>query len=158
MFALQNAPMGTLDLPGLELEPVATRGAQSAKFDLNISLAERGGAIGGGIGGAIGGSWEHNVDLFETATVERLARQLAALLAAAGAAPETPIPELPLLSDAEREEIRECNAGAGEPRRGASLHARFEAWAAAEPGRTALVWGEEWIAYGELDARAGRLA
>ncbi len=150
MLALQNAPMGRLELPGLVLEPVATQGAQSAKFDLNISLMER--------GGAVVGSWEHNVDLFDTPTVERLARQLATLLAAAVAAPETPLPELPLLAEDERQQIREWNGAAGEPEIGVSLHARFEAWAAAEPGRVALIWGEERIAYGELDRRAGRLA
>src|SRR5262249_4152894 len=94
MFALHNPPMGRLELPGLVLTPVATHGAQTAKFDLNISLVER--------GGAIGGSWEHNVDLFDTATVERLACQLETLLAAAVAAPETPLPELPLLAEDER--------------------------------------------------------
>ncbi len=150
MLALQNAPMGALELPGLTLEPVATQGARSAKFDLNVSLVER--------AGAIGGTWEYNVDLFAAATVERLARQLAMLLAAAVEAPETPLAELPLLSAAERRQIERWNTLAGEAAAGASLEERFEVWAAAEPGRVALVWGEERIAYGELEARANRLA
>jgi amino acid adenylation domain-containing protein len=150
MLGLQNAPMGALELPGLTLEPVATQGARSAKFDLNVSLAEG--------GGSIGGTWEYNVDLFEAVTVERLARQLAMLLAAAVEAPETPLAELPLLSAAERRQIERWNTLAGEAATGASLHERFEVWAAAEPGRVALVWGEERIAYGELEARANRLA
>ncbi len=154
MLALQNAPMGALELPGLTLEPVATDGPRSAKFDLNVSLGER--------AGAIGGSWEYNADLFDAATIERLARQLAMLLTAAVAAPETPLADLPLLSAAERRQIEAWNRRAGEAAGGASLgaslQARFEAWAAAEPGRTALVWGEERIAYGELAARADRLA
>ncbi len=152
MFALQNTPMGRLELPGLSLEPLATGGARGAKFDLTVSLTESAGA------GAISGTWEYNVDLFDEATVARMARQLEALCDAGLAAPEVPLAALPLLSDLERRQIEAWSAAAGTAAAGAALEERFEAWAAAEPARPALCWEGESISYGELEARANRLA
>jgi len=93
MFILQNAPQDALALPGLAvaLEPFP---ATTAKFELTLALGES--------GGELHGTLEHNRDLFDPATAERLAGHFAALLAAAAAAPEAPLGDLPMLSAAQR--------------------------------------------------------
>ncbi|HSF38309.1 MAG TPA: amino acid adenylation domain-containing protein, partial [Thermoanaerobaculia bacterium] len=59
-FALQNAPLGPLALPGLSLEPLPfDRGI--AQFDLSLTLAEEGGELRGDL--------EYSADLFDRATV-----------------------------------------------------------------------------------------
>ena len=63
MFALQNAPVGTVALPGVEAALLAVE-TGIAKFDLTLILEE---APGGGLSGVL----EHSTDLFEEATAAR---------------------------------------------------------------------------------------
>ncbi|MFJ3311178.1 condensation domain-containing protein, partial [Streptomyces sp. NPDC086549] len=69
MFALQNAPMGDFDLPGLHVSPVPAP-TGTAKFDLGISLFERSGD--GGAPAGIVGAIEYATDVFDRSTVEGL--------------------------------------------------------------------------------------
>src|SRR4029079_15103631 len=84
MFALQNAPLGALTLPGLTLEPLRLPG-RAAKLDLTLSVVE---ADGGGIGG-IGaiGYWEHATDLFDPAALARPGGPRLAPLSGCGSEP-----------------------------------------------------------------------
>ncbi|HKI05604.1 MAG TPA: amino acid adenylation domain-containing protein, partial [Thermoanaerobaculia bacterium] len=151
LFALQNAPAGALELPGvaLELLPVETG---IAKFDLSLLIDET-------ASGALAGTLEYSADLFEAATVERWAGHLTTLLRAAVLGPRIRISELPLLDAAEREQlVREWNrydAGFPEPAR---LHRRFEAMAARSPEAPAVRCEGETVSYGELEARANQVA
>jgi len=114
---------------------------------------------------------------FGAAAMLRLLRHLETLLEAmAGAAPDRRLADLPLVSAAERQQLlREWNDTAQAPaapraaiampvprERGraapACLHQPFEAWAARAPGAPALVFADRTWTYGELDARANRLA
>jgi amino acid adenylation domain-containing protein len=150
MLALQNAPPARLDLPGLALErlDVATR---TAKFDLTLDLAER-------HDGQLAGALEYNADLFDEATVARLARHFQALLAglAAGAGH---LSTLPLLSAAERHELV---VAANDTRAPLPSEATVHEWVAATarrvPDAVAVAAEGQWLSYGELAARAGRLA
>src|SRR5436305_13168641 len=115
MLALQNAPLSALTLPGLTLEPLRLAG-RAAKLDLTLSVVEADGGDGGD-GGAMG-YWEHATDLFDRTTIARLAERFAALLAGAvvdlaggvGAVTGRRLDDLPLLSAAERQQLREWNA------------------------------------------------
>ncbi|HEV7519446.1 MAG TPA: condensation domain-containing protein, partial [Thermoanaerobaculia bacterium] len=154
MLVLQNAGRGSLKLPGLTLEPMTLDGA-TAKFDLTLSLGE--GPAG------LSGTWEYDRDLFEAATIARLSGHFAALLggATAGArvGEEARLAALPLLSPAERHQLlREWNGEPGETVWGASLPELLAARAAADPGAPAVIGGGEVLTYGQLHARAGRLA
>ncbi len=151
VLQLQNAPLERLSLPGLELAPVQLP-AQTAKFDLVLNLFER--------DGEIAGTLRFNTDLFDATTAERLLGQYARLLAGAVSSPETAVSALPLLSAAERHQmLREWgSAGAvvvGEAPTLAHLLARR---AAERPDAVAVAMGEGQLTYGELAARAGRLA
>ncbi len=99
VFALQNtgaAGRGPMTMAGLQLSGLPVdRGL--AKIDLTLETFD--------LGEGIGGYLEYSTDLFEAATVERLARHYQTLLAAVVAEPDRAVGELPILTPAERDEI-----------------------------------------------------
>ncbi|WP_344867030.1 amino acid adenylation domain-containing protein, partial [Planomonospora alba] len=101
---------------------------------------------------------DHRPDLFTAEEAERLLGRLRHLLTAVAAAPDTPVGDLDLLQEDERRRIvQEWNA-TGDPVPRRTLPELFEAVAARDPGATALVDGATTLTYGELNARADRLA
>ena len=150
MFVVQNAPLGSLALPGLEIsgDGVATA---TTKLDLTCTLAETGRGLEGRI--------EYSQDLFEAATIERLARHFTRLLASAVEDPEQRTSELLLLSSRERQQILgEWNDTATAYPRGLLLHELVAAQAARTPEAVAAVFEGERLTYRELVDRARRLA
>ncbi|HET7228605.1 MAG TPA: amino acid adenylation domain-containing protein, partial [Longimicrobium sp.] len=89
---------------------------------------------------------------------ERFLAHLVVVRAAMAAAPERGILELPLLTDQEEAERVRWNATETELPHGVCLHQAFERWVDDAPGAAAIVHGDEEISYGELEARANRLA
>ncbi|HEY0781197.1 MAG TPA: condensation domain-containing protein, partial [Thermoanaerobaculia bacterium] len=153
MFMLQNAPRGELSLPGLMLAPVELA-RSTAKFDLTLALTEVDGELQGGI--------EYSTDLFDGATVRRSAGHLEVLLRSAAQAPERRVAELPLLGPAERQQLMlEWNDTQVTPEGPAApelIHQLFERQAARRPQAPAVVGQGRSLSYGELEARANRLA
>ena len=149
MLVLQNAARERLELGAarLELREVDTG---TAKFDLTLALAE--------VEGELVGSWEYDADLFDSATVRRLAGHFETLLAAAAREPHCRSSALPLLTAAEAAQLAEWGETPAPALEGGLLHARFERQAARHPEATALVRGRETLSYGELDRRATLLA
>ncbi|WP_414578855.1 condensation domain-containing protein, partial [Anabaena sp. CCY 9402-a] len=96
MFALQNAPMSKLELPGLQLSQLPIE-AITSKFDLTVSMTET-------PQGLIG-NWEYNTDLFDDETISRMAGHFQNLITAIVANPQETVQQLPLLSDAERQQL-----------------------------------------------------
>ena len=155
MLAFQNNAPVSLELPGLSVrfEPVATA---SAKFDLSLSLGEQRAPDGTPAG--IDGVLEYATDLFDRASVEALAGRLVRLLEAAVAEPDRAIGSLDILSPEERHTIlREWNDTA-HPIPSATLPELFAAQVAKTPDAVAVVFEDESLSYGELDARANQLA
>ena len=150
MLILQNAPIGAPELPGLGVELLPME-STVAKLDLTLEVAE--------VAGGLLGSLEHNTDLFERATIQRMAEHLEVLLAAAVAAPEEHLFDLPLLTGPERQQIVSgWNATAVELGPDRAVHDLFAERAAAQPGAVAVVHGEDRLTYGELDRRSGLVA
>jgi len=151
MLALQSAPPGVLEAPGLRLEPLPVDSG-TAKFELTLTLAEE----GGGLHGAI----EYNRDLFDRATIHRLLGRFERLLETALAEPERSVFDLPLLSEAESQALLVEWSGT------AADHAAdldllpdlFAAQALRTPEAQALVWRNDRFTYGELAARVDSLA
>jgi amino acid adenylation domain-containing protein len=109
--------------------------------------------------GVLSGQLEYAADLFDAATVERIGGALRTLLAAAAAAPETPLRELPLLTAGERRQVvADWNRTAVDFPRAAAVHELFDAQSAATPGAVAVVHGEAVVTYGELARRSDGLA
>ncbi len=164
LFTLQNASSESLELPGLALSPLAADAAQ-AKFDLMLSLAETPVAPGAAAGttGPLVGGWTFNRDLFDGTTVERMSRHLHRLLAAVVAdlprSADRPLAELPLLDDAEREQLLVTwNRTAVAYPDQATVPELFAEIAAGASDRIALVGGDEHLTYAGLEARAAVLA
>ncbi|HEV7518338.1 MAG TPA: condensation domain-containing protein, partial [Thermoanaerobaculia bacterium] len=145
------------DLGPLALESVALA-EPGVQFDLQVGLAET--ARG------LAGRWLYDRDLFEPATMERMAGHftnlllsLAEIAGGGEAGLARPVSELPLLAAGERAQILVEWAGTASayPREG-TIHALFAEQAAQTPEAVALVAGGLCLSYGELAARAVRLA
>ena len=150
MFSLQNAPLGELALEGLTLEPV-TLGSDAARFDLALTISERGEELAGG--------FVYSPELFDAETIERMARHFGRLLDAIVASPEERVAELPLLDDEERHElVATWNETAADYPREVCIHELFAEQAQKTPDATAVEYGEERLTYRELDERSNRLA
>ncbi|ALN64398.1 non-ribosomal peptide synthase TIGR01720 domain protein [Lysobacter antibioticus] len=96
-------------------------------------------------------------DLLDAARVRGIAGRFARVLEAIAQAPDTRVAALDLLDDDEREQARQRNDTARAVP-DASAIALFEAQVARTPDAVALMFGEQRIAYAELDRRADRLA
>jgi amino acid adenylation domain-containing protein len=163
----------SLDLGGLALEAVPLP-KRSAQLDLTLAMAD--------VDGGLAASLQFNADLFDPATALRLLAQLRTLAAAVAApggdlagGPHRRIGELPLLGGAERQQLLwEWNdtgtdweaapaaAAAVTSARlsptATSVHELFEWQAARRPAAPAVAGQGVTLTYGELDARANRLA
>jgi non-ribosomal peptide synthetase component F len=101
----------------------------------------------------------YNTDLFEAASMRRMCGHFQVLLAGIVAQPDAGIGEVPLLSAQERQQMLiEWNETQAAYPEESGFHQLFEAQVAEQPDTTALVFGEERVTYGRLNARANRLA
>jgi amino acid adenylation domain-containing protein len=158
MFTLQQGGGGALAMPGLEVSSLPVeRGL--AKLDLTLEMFELAAPSGGsGRGaGSLGGYFEYSTDLFEESTIVRLAGHFQALLAAALAAPERAVGDLPMLAPAERRQIlvewnRACVGLPPLVVYGVAAQARRT------PDAPAVLFGDRRLTYAELDRQANRLA
>ncbi|RKH61617.1 non-ribosomal peptide synthetase, partial [Corallococcus llansteffanensis] len=150
MFVLQNTPEAALELPGLSFTPLE-RDFETTKSDLTLTLTP----TPAGLQGAL----TYRADLFEPATVARLAEHLRTLLEAALASPATPVAELPLLSFTERQLLLETyGAPRADTASAEAVHALIARQAALHPERPAVACDGQVLTYGELEARANQLA
>ncbi len=162
MLALQQAPPALPAVAGLRLAEMPAP-TLAARFDLTLALRETGGDLAGGL--------EYRADLFEPATVERLAGHLcnllAGLAAAGGGGARTH--DLPLLFPAERHQVTiEWNSSAWAAGGDDLVHQPFERHAARHPQAVALVEcgaaaagngrRGRTLRYGQLAGRVERLA
>ncbi|MCK9738895.1 non-ribosomal peptide synthetase [Pseudomonas syringae] len=151
MLALNNTPGGgEFSLPELSLEPLQASHT-TAQFDLSLALVEA--------DGGLVGSLEYASDLFERATIERMAGHLQVLLEGMVADDQQAVAELPLLSCEQRRQVLESfNDTAAAYPADKLLHQLFEEQAAQQPDALAVVDETASLTYGELNARANRLA
>ncbi|MFK0173923.1 amino acid adenylation domain-containing protein [Streptomyces sp. NPDC090306] len=155
MLILQNTAEADPCLPGTRarLHPLDTG---SAAFDLLLGLRERRAPDGAPAG--ITGQLSYRDDLFDAETVRRLVGRYVRLLRAAVAAPELPVSRLPVLDDAERTWLlTELNDTAA-PAEVNSVLDLIDRQIHAAPDHVAAAAGGVELTYGELGARADRLA
>src|SRR3990172_6881802 len=150
MFVLENAPRQALELSGLTLNPLEV-GSGTAKFDLTLSIVE--GAEG------LRGILEYNSDLFNTDTITRMLGHFQTLLEGIVANPEQRISDLPLLTEAERQQLLvEWNDTKRDYPQDKCIHELFEAQVERTPEAIAVVFEDQQLTYSELNARANQLA
>ncbi|MGY5130838.1 amino acid adenylation domain-containing protein [Streptomyces nigrescens] len=156
MLHLQNnadAPVGLHDDVRMTTEPTTL---EAAKSDLSFGLRERFAEAGAPAG--LTGSLEYAEDLFAREGARALAERLVRMLTAAAAAPDRAVSEADLLAPGERHRLLvEWNGDAVEAAP-ASLPQLFEAQVARTPDAVAVVYEGMSLTYGELNARANRLA
>jgi len=157
MFALQNTPSAPARLPGLTLSQVQMHSGTTT-FDMTLVMGE----TPDGLAGAI----EYDTDLFNAATIERLAGHFVTLLAGIVADPDVPVARLPLMSEAERQlTLVTWNATEAPFPADSGIHQLFEAQVARTPDAIALIYPgldglrpRTELTYAELNARANQLA
>ncbi len=150
MFALQNVPRGEVNLPGLTLTHLRID-SEPALFDLDLTLWESEDEIVGVL--------NYNTDLFDPPTIERMQSHFLTLLEAVVADPSRRIADLPLLSEAEQQQLlMQGNATQAASAQEQSFHERFEAQVARTPEAVAVVCAEQYLTYQQLNQCANHLA
>src|SRR5262249_33233786 len=149
-FALQNAPMPTMELSGLSLS-ILEIDSGATKFDLSLSMTET--------EEGLVGSLEYNTDLLDESTIVRMIGHLQTLLESIVANPEIPISELQMLTQTEQHQLLvEFNDTLRDYPKDKCVHQLFEAQALRRPEAAALVFEGRELSYKELNARANKLA
>ncbi|MGC0779176.1 MAG: amino acid adenylation domain-containing protein, partial [Candidatus Acidiferrum sp.] len=150
MFALQNAPLRPLELPGLTLSPVEGD-SETAHFDLTLQIVDT--------EQELTAAFVYNIDLFEAGTIARMLANFQTLLEAIVTDPEQRLSDLPLLTKTERQQLLvEWNGTKTDCQRDLCIHQFFEAQVKRTPDAIAVVFEAEQLTYGELNRRANRLA
>ena len=155
MLTLRNTAQGVLRLPGLIADSLPI-GEEAAKFDLSVELAERFDSQGRPAG--IKGSLTYATDLFDHGTAHTLSRQYERLFRTLAALPEVPLSRIEVLDEAERRRVLVEWNDTARNLPALTLPELFEAQVARTPDAVAVVCEDVQLTYGELNARANRLA
>ncbi|WP_162911639.1 non-ribosomal peptide synthetase [Streptomyces koyangensis] len=154
-LVLQNAPGGDFDLPGLRVQPEPA-GTGTSRFDLFFSLTEKHDAAGAPAG--VAADVEFATDVFDRSTVEAIVARFVRVLEQAVADPDLPVDRLDVTLAGERERTVNAWNNTFVAVSGVTLPELFERQVVRAPDAVALVSGGVGLSYGELDARANRLA
>lgn len=153
-FQLDAAPRERIRLPGLEMRRLA-RQDKVSRLDLCLDLRETEAGLSGTI--------EYKTALFRAETIGLFASHFQQLLKSIAADPCLPVATVALLTQEEqRQRICDLNSTAQEHAGPQYFHELFEAHVARAPQAAALIMpqadADDIMTYGELNARANRLA
>ncbi|MEN8642399.1 amino acid adenylation domain-containing protein, partial [Pseudomonas sichuanensis] len=153
MFNHQAEHAGAAQAPralaGLEVRSLGWSG-DDAQFDLTLSTHES--------PGQLAASFTYATDLFEAASVQRLAGHWLGLLAQIVERPEAALGELRLLDAAEQARLASFNPAREAYASELCIHQLIDRQAAEAPQALALIDGERRLDHAWLQARANRLA
>src|SRR5687768_3304416 len=150
LFALQNAPLPQIDLPGLRMR-VEDMTSGTTKFDLALEMTEH--------ADELAAVWQYDTDIFNAATIKRMAAHYQTLIEGIDAEPECGIHELPLMSDDEKRALlTEHNVTQVTYPQHTLRHELFEEQAAATTSAIAVVFEDVCLTYAELNCRANEVA
>jgi amino acid adenylation domain-containing protein len=152
MLTLQNVPdTGEESFADeLTLEGVGGGGGV-AKVDISLQVAE---ADDGGLHVAL----EWAADLWDRATMERMAGHFVSFMRAAAEQPDAPVSALTMMDAEERGAVLSLGVGLAQAYGDDLVHRRFAAQAARAPDAVALSYPGGTMTYGQLDRRANALA
>ncbi|CAD5923718.1 non-ribosomal peptide synthetase [Planktothrix agardhii] len=168
VFALQNAPTETWDLPGVKVEDLPS-GLDSVRVDLELYLWD--------LPEGLTGFCSYNKDLFDGATIARMLQHFQTLLGAIVKTPQQSVTLLPLLTSPERYQLlEEWNETKADYSYDKCIHQLIEEQAALTPDAIAVVFENQSnreqgtgnreqglksrteLTYRELNSRANQLA
>lgn len=150
LIVLENTPEAALNLTNLATSeiPLETHGS---KFDLSLSVKDT--------GSQLRISWDYNSDLFDEATIQRMAQHFSTLLEGLSAQPDLPVSAHLLQTESERLQQLEASKG---PEITAAPYLSIDRWFEQQADRTpdamALVYLGQHLSYRELDEKANQLA
>ncbi len=149
-FALQNFAEPSIELTGLTMT-LLEEDAVTAKFDLTLFLTPSDDGLLGEL--------EYSTDLFEPATIVRMAGHLQTLLESILVDPSQPIATLPLLTAAEvQHQLVDWNNTQAFYPASQCIHQLFAIQATQTPTAIAMVCDQQHLTYQQLNDRANQLA
>ena len=141
---------GAQQLPGLAVTSLEWA-SESAQFDLSLDTEET--------DQGLWASWTFATDLFEAATVARMAAHWQTVLHAMVAGAGSRLAQMTLLADAEQRDVLNAwNSGGAAFESPLGVHGLFEVQAQRRPDAVALCLDEQTLTYAELNRRANQLA
>jgi amino acid adenylation domain-containing protein len=147
MFSLEP-PMPEVDSAWRLTQMDVDTGA--SKYDLYLELDER--------REEVLARFHYSTDLFDLATMERMARHWITLLEAAVADPGRRISDLPILTESERHQLLAWNDTDCEYPHEQSIHDLFDAQSRRTPDATAIQFEDQKVTYRQLRERSNQLA
>lgn len=134
----------------MQMEPYLL-GQRGAHLDLSLMVREA--------QGVLEPCWQYNTDLFDTATIERMAKHFVRLLNSIVLNPQQPISQLPMLTEFEQQQLLfEWNNTQADYPLDKCIHQLFEEQVERTPDNIAVVFEDQQLNYRELNARANQLA
>jgi amino acid adenylation domain-containing protein len=155
MLTVQNNAPAAISLPGLRAAGLPA-GEPAARFDLDIGLAEA--RDGQGLPAGLRGTLTAAADLFDEATARAVSERFARVLAALAGSPRARLRRVQVLGGEERAQVLQGWNETAAVVPGGTVAELFWERAGWAPDAVAVVCGGERVSYGELAARAARLA
>ncbi|HET6975216.1 MAG TPA: amino acid adenylation domain-containing protein [Pyrinomonadaceae bacterium] len=150
LFALQNTPTHELALSDLKLTALEIENP-AARFDLALEVSETAGELDCRL--------TYDIDLFDAATIARMAHHFVNLAHAITADPKQPISAVTFLSDDERQQLLfEWNRTQVDFPLDRCINELFDEQAERTPDELAVVFGDMRLSYRELNERANQWA
>lgn len=149
MLVYNNTALNYDQFEKLQAMPVDVE-STIARFDLTFSVME--------LDVGLKTHLIYNADLFDAATIARMAGHLETLLAGIVADPDTHLQQLPLLSTAERQQLQAWNQTQADYPHDQTIVSLFEAQVARTPDAVAVVFEDQSLTYRQLNEKANRIA
>lgn len=149
VFALQNAPLEALELPGLTLSSLDFE-TGTTRFDLEFHVSNY---LDNLICTVV-----YSTDLFEPTTITRLLHHFQTLLEGIVTNSDQRVANLPLLTAQEHHQLVEWNDTQAHYTKDVSIHELIEFQVEQTPDATAIVFENQQLTYRELNQRANQLA
>ena len=163
MFSFHDTPMPDLSVRDLRVTMEPSLDTGTAKFDLNVIVYP---AFVRDVEVNLPATdrptwmiWEYSSELFDAATIERMANHFIHLLGRATANPTLTLSQLSPLDARERHQLLiDWNAASVNWPSTQTVHGLFEIQVERTPDATAVVFREQRLTYRQLNCRANRLA
>jgi amino acid adenylation domain-containing protein len=149
MLVLQNAPQEQLVIKGLKVSVEDTE-TTIAKFDLTLSIAEH--------EEVLVCDWEYRTDLFRPQTVKRMTEHFEVLLEGLINQPTQTVGQLPLLTEAEQQQLIAWNQTQTDYPVNKTIVDLFQEQVEKTPSNLAVVFEGQSLAYQALNFKANQLA
>ncbi|HZB96710.1 MAG TPA: amino acid adenylation domain-containing protein, partial [Herpetosiphonaceae bacterium] len=150
LFVLQNTPLPALGMTGLTMSRVPAE-KWTTEFDVTFEVTQTAEGLGGSV--------EYDTTLFDAGTIQRLVGHFRTVLEAVTAEPDLRLADVPLLTDAERQQLLvDWNATQTTYPLDVCVPQLFEQQVERTPDAIAVTSENDRLTYQELNRRANRLS